>query len=126
MEEFDIQKFNKEAKKAKKKAERKEKLQKKLEWVTAHPDLTVFFVSLGLSVATFTVKEGISITKQVAKSNNLKREENLKNLYCYDNRLGKYWKLKRELSNQEWLVVEKRKSDGENLGEILDDLKVLK
>lgn len=126
MEEFDIQKFNKEAKKAKKKAERRERFHKKLKWMAEHPDLTVLFASLGLSVVTFTVKSGVSITKQVIRSNNLRKEENLKNLYCYDNRLGKYWRLRRELSNQEWLVVEKRKSDGENLGEILNDLKVLK
>ena len=43
----------------------------------------------------------------------LTKEQNLKDLYCYDRSLGHYWKLRRELTNEEWLEIDKRKKNGE-------------
>lgn len=57
---------------------------------------------------------------------NLRKQEAVKVLYCYDRSLGHYWRLKRELSNREWLEIEKRKQAGEKLANILDSMKVLK
>lgn len=48
-----------------------------------------------------------------------------KHLYCYDRSLGHYWKLRRELTNEEWLEIDKRKKNGERLSDILDDMRVL-
>ena len=67
-----------------------------------------------------------TVSKVVNKRINLRKEENLKDLYCYDRSLGHYWKLKRELTNDEWLEIDKRKKNGERLSDILDELKVLK
>lgn len=67
-----------------------------------------------------------TVSKVVNKHINLRKEENLKDLYCYDRSLGHYWKLKRELTNDEWLEIDKRKKNGERLSDILDELKVLK
>lgn len=67
-----------------------------------------------------------AVTKVVGKNVNLKREKDNKELYCYDNRLGHYWRLRRELSNSEWLEIDRRKNKGEHLSDILSDLKVLK
>lgn len=53
-------------------------------------------------------------------------EEELKDLYCYDRSLGHYWRLRRELSNKEWLEIDQRKKNGERLADILDEMKVLK
>lgn len=64
--------------------------------------------------------------KVAGKHANLRKEEDLKDLYCYDRSLGHYWRLKRELSNQEWIEIDRRKKDGERLSDILDQLKVLK
>ena len=67
-----------------------------------------------------------TVSKVVNKRINLRKEENLKDLYCYDRSLGHYWKLRRELTNDEWLEIDKRKKNGERLSDILDELKALK
>ena len=67
-----------------------------------------------------------TVAKVVGKHVNLHKQEDLKDLYCYDRSLGHYWKLRRELTNQEWLEIDKRKKNGERLSDILDELKVLK
>ena len=67
-----------------------------------------------------------TIVKVVGKRVNLHKTEELKNLYCYDRSLGHYWALRRELSNAEWLEIDKRKKCGERLSDILAELKVLK
>ena len=67
-----------------------------------------------------------TVAKVVGKRVNLHKQEDLKDLYCYDRSLGHYWRLRRELTNQEWLEIDKRKKNGERLSDILDELKVLK
>ena len=67
-----------------------------------------------------------TIAKVMSKHSNLKREEMVKNLYCYDRSLGHYWALRRELSNKEWLEIDARKRAGERLSDILAELNVLK
>lgn len=66
------------------------------------------------------------IIKTISRSNKLRKEKALKNLYCYDRSLGHYWKLKRELTNSEWIEIDKRKSAGDRLADILDEFRVLK
>lgn len=66
------------------------------------------------------------LTKGLIKSNNLSKEEALKNLYCYDRKLGHYWELKNALTNDQWLQVQSRMEAGEKLGTILDSMGVLK
>lgn len=56
----------------------------------------------------------------------LNKEKDLKDLYCYDRSLGHYWKLRRELTNTEWVEIDKRKNNGERLSDILSEMKVLK
>lgn len=63
--------------------------------------------------------------KMLSKHMTLAKEKNLKDLYCYDRSLGHYWKLRRELTNAEWLEIDKRKQNGDRLSDILDDLQVL-
>lgn len=67
-----------------------------------------------------------TIVKVVGKNINLRKEESVKNLYCYDRSLGHYWALRRELSNKEWIEIDKRKRNGERLSDILAELRVLK
>ena len=64
-----------------------------------------------------------SIDAYLAK---LRKERNLKELYCYDRSLGHYWELRRKLTNREWIDINKRMREGKKLGEILQELKVLK
>ena len=66
-----------------------------------------------------------TVVKVVGKRSNLNKQEKLKDLYCYDRSLGHYWKLRRELTNKEWLEIDSRKKNGERLSDILSDMKVL-
>lgn len=68
----------------------------------------------------------VFITKQSIKHHNINKEKEVKELYCYDRSLGHYWRLKRELTNSEWVEIDKRKKSGERLADILDELRVLK
>lgn len=102
---------------------RKEKVREKWNdfktFVYNNKDLIIVVGPAILGVVTVTIK---TVNKQVK----LKKEKDLKELYCYDRSLGHYWRLKRELSNSEWIEIDKRKKNGERLGDILSELRVLK
>lgn len=106
-----------------KRAELKCKLKSKLEaakwWVIRNKESLVIIVPVVVSGVT-------TVVKVVGKHVNLHKAESVKNLYCYDRSLGHYWRLRRELSNKEWLEIDRRKSNGERLADILSEMKVLK
>lgn len=89
------------------------------DWCMEHPDLAVTALTAGIGLVTVGVKT-------FGKSVNLRKEKALKENYCYDRSLGMYWKLKRALTNQEWQAIDRRKANGERLGNILSDMNVLK
>ena len=95
------------------------KLQAVKEWLIRNKEAVVTIVPIAVGGAA-------TVVKVVGKHVNLRKEEDLKDLYCYDRSLGHYWKLKRNLSNQEWLEIDRRKKNGERLSDILFDLRVLK
>lgn len=97
----------------------KSKLHDAKEWVVRNKELVIFFAPMVITGVT-------TVAKVVGKNVNLRKEESVKNLYCYDRSLGHYWKLSRELSNKEWVEIDKRKQNGERLADILSDMKVLK
>lgn len=78
-------------------------------------------------LAASIVVGGVALkgAKLIIKAHNLGKEEELKDLYVYDRSLGHYWKLRRKLDNREWVEIEQRRKNGERLGDILDELKVL-
>lgn len=89
------------------------------DWISEHSDTVsevVIVVLLG----------GSALVSQLHKSAVLRKEDRLKNLYCYDRSLGHYWRLRRELTNSEWIEIDRRKRNGERLADILDELRVLK
>lgn len=89
------------------------------DWCRDHKDEIMILGPVILSAVTTIVKIG-------GKHVNLHKEQNLKDLYCYDRSLGHYWALRRELTNKEWLEIDARKKNGERLADILAELKVLK
>ncbi|MDO5397805.1 MAG: hypothetical protein Q4G33_07725 [bacterium] len=95
------------------------KLQDFKEWTIRNRNMLITFTPIVIGSAT-------TITKVVGKHINLRKEESVKKLYCYDRSLGHYWRLRRELSNKEWLDVDRRKKNGERLADILSEMKVLK
>lgn len=111
--------FQKEQKKRKFKEKVSSKIQNGKEWVINNKEIVM--TALPVIVGGFT-----TVIKVVDKKHNLKKQEKLKDEYCYDRSLGHYWKLRRPLSNKEWLEIDKRKKNGERLSDILDELKVLK
>lgn len=119
----------KEFEKEQKRRERKEKGRRKIEaivtWFNDNRELALILIPAGIAGVSFLVKGGISITKGLIRTHNLKKEEALKDLYCYDRSLGHYWKLRRELTNNEWVEIDQRKKSGERLADILESLKVL-
>lgn len=115
--------FFKEVRFEMKKRELKEKFNSKVhkgyEWFLRNKDTIVALTPIVVGGVT-------TVCKVVGKRINLRKEEQLQDLYCYDRSLGHYWKLKRELSNKEWLEIDKRKKNGERLADILADMRVLK
>ena len=112
-----------EVRKEMKKRELKQKISMKLQnakaWIYRNKEWVVTVAPVAFAGIT-------TVCKVVVRRANLRKQEQLKDLYCYDRSLGHYWRLKRELSNKEWLEIDKRKKNGERLADILAELKVLK
>lgn len=110
-------------KKELKRRERKEKFERTTkqvgEWINNYKEILVVFIPIAIKGVT-------TVYKVVGKTRNLHKQEQLKDLYCYDRSLGHYWKLRRELTNKEWLEIDRRKKSGERLSDILEDMRVLK
>lgn len=69
---------------------------------------------------------GVELIKIILRSGNVKEQKELKDLYVYDRRSGHYYQLKRKLKNREWIEFDERKNRGENVAQILQDMRVLK
>lgn len=95
------------------------KLQNGKEWVVRNKEAVILLTPVFIKGVT-------TVVKVVGKNVNLRKEESVKNLYCYDRSLGHYWALRRELSNREWIEIDRRKRNGERLADILAELRVLK
>ena len=111
--------FTKDLKKAQRKAWVREKVRAAKDFVTDNKEVFVIAVPALIGL-------GKLVTKSVDKTINLRKEEHLKNEYCYDRSLGHYWELRRKLTNREWLEIDERKKNGEKLSDILKSLRVLK
>ena len=66
------------------------------DWVVQNKDLLIALTPVIIGGLTTT-------TKVVGRNVNLRKQESIKNLYCFDRSLGHYWRLRRELTNREWL-----------------------
>lgn len=113
----------KDVERAKRKAQRREWFQRKLY------DVELFYYNhkeillIGVPVVVSGIK---GIVKYTTKRITQEKEKQIKDYYCYDRSLGHYWKLRRELTNSEWLEIDSRRKNGERLADILDSFKVLK
>ncbi len=102
----------KEEKRAAFKAKLSEKIQDGKDWFTRNKEYIITLTPVIVGGVT-------TVAKVVSKRVNLRKQEELKDLYCYDRSLGHYWRLRRELSNKEWLEIDQRKKNGERLSDIL-------
>lgn len=109
----------------KKKADRRAWVYEKVnkaKWFVEDHKAQIAAVAAATPVVVGTIMQ---IARMVSQQDRLKKAKNLKELYCYDRSLGHYWKLRRELTNDEWLAIDARKRSGERLADILKELNVL-
>lgn len=109
----------------KKKADRRAWVYEKVtkaKWFVEDHKAQIAAVAAATPVVAGTIMQ---IARIVSQQDRLKKAKDLKELYCYDRSLGHYWKLRRELTNDEWLVIDARKRSGERLADILKELNVL-
>lgn len=52
--------------------------------------------------------------------------QNNKDMRIYDAREGFYWELRRKLTNTERQAISRKRKNGEKLGDILEEMKVLR
>lgn len=92
-------------------------------WGKQNPEFVAVVV---VPVAVAAVKGTTGVAKKLVQHwNNEQLDKQIKRR-CYDPSEGHYWYLSRELSNQEWLRVNKRHESGERIGDILAQMNVLK
>ncbi len=101
------------------KSEAQMRLQELKEWVMEHKEAIVILTPVCIKGVTM-------ISRIVIQYANTRKKETIKNEYCYDRSLGHYWRLRRNLSNEEWLEIDRRRKGGERLSDILMQLNVLK
>lgn len=68
----------------------------------------------------------VEIVKISTRRHTVNEEKKLKERYIYDRSTGHYYELKRQPRSSEWLQIEQRKLNGETLGMILNDMRLLK
>lgn len=88
------------------------------QWCTDHKELVVAAVPALITGA-------FEIIKIASKADAREEEKELKELYIYDRSMGHYWKLRRRLTNSEYREIERRRAEGESMGEILESMRVL-
>lgn len=96
----------------------KTKVLEGIEWAKDHPQETVAITGAGAAIIG-------GVSKAIRKHEQVKLTTELKDLYVYDKKLGHYWKLRKPLSNNQWIVIQDRQKSGERLGDILASMKVL-
>ena len=97
----------------------KQHLNSALNWCKENKEILIVVVP----AAAAAITGGAKLVGKIVDSNS---EHNHQTLTCYDRSLGHYWKLKRELDNQEWVEIERRRKNGERLADILSEMRVLK
>lgn len=89
------------------------------DWVIDNKETIIVLAPVVIGVVT-------PVIKAVSKHIILGKAKDIKELYCYDRSLGHYWSLRRELTNNEWITIDRRKKCGERLADILESMRVLK
>lgn len=99
------------------------KTRQAIEWMKENKEITAgILIPVGITV----IKTVSGIAKSVDRKIDLKKEQDLKDLYIYDRSLGYYHELNRKLKPSEALEIDQRRSNGETMAQILASMKLLK
>lgn len=85
-----------------------------------------FAYGVAVPTAAFAGRAAYQAIKKHNRNKRQDKMEKAKRTRIYDRSSGNYWHLKKELTNKQWLEVNKRKKAGEKTGDILKSMKVLK
>ncbi len=103
----------------------KRKFDDSVEWVGKYKEELIIaspFLLFGMKMAGGLVKDTIrSIDRKV----DMKKEQDLQELYVYDHSLGMYHKLRRPLRPSEKIEIDRRRKDGESKIQILASMGLL-
>lgn len=113
--------FERESKRREFKENVKQKISNAVNFVREHKEEITILSPIIIAGITGVTK----VSKGMIRNHNLNKEQDLKELYCYDRSLGHYWKLRKPLSNNDWIAINDRKKNGETLADILSSMNVL-
>lgn len=113
--------FERESKRREFKENAKQKISNAVNFVREHKEEIMILSPIIIAGITGVTK----VSKGMIRNHNLNKEQDLKELYCYDRSLGHYWKLRKPLSNNDWIAINDRKKNGETLADILSSMNVL-
>lgn len=113
--------FEKESKRREFKENVKRKFSNAVNFVSDHKEEIMILSPIIMAGIAGVTK----VSKGMIRNHNLNKEQDLKELYCYDRSLGHYWKLRKPLSNNDWMTINNRKKNGETLADILSSMNVL-
>lgn len=114
----DINDFKREARIRKFKAKIEETADKVKDLVAEHP-------AESMALVTAAFGSLIGLARRYDRKKDLREQQRLRDEYIYDRSLGSYWRTRRKMTNGEKLEVERRRRQGESLGEILRDMRLL-
>lgn len=123
---IDEKKTKRAIKKVMRREQTKRRLQATGQWIDNNKEMLLILGPAAIGLTTVIIKTGVGAIKAGVRRIDMHTEKKIKDHYCYDRSLGHYWRLRRELSNQEWTEIDKRKKNGERMADILNDLHVLK
>lgn len=90
-------------------------------WAMENKELAIAACPVIVSV----VRGGTIIVSDMMRRGNIKKAETLKTRFIYDRSAGHYWKLKKPLTQRQWMEISRRKDSGESMANILSSMRIL-
>ena len=97
------------------------KFERTVQWCEDNKELAIALVPVGIVAFKTVTKMVMSVDRKI----DLKRQEDLQELYVYDHSLGVYLKLRRPLKPSEKIEIDRRRQNGESKVQILASMGVL-
>ena len=99
----------------------KQKAERTIKWCEENKELAIAMIPVGLVAI-----KGVSNTiRSIDRKIDLKKEQDLQELYVYDHSLGMYHKLRRPLRPSEKVEIDRRRQNGESKIQILTSMGLL-